>query len=125
MTELTNPYLQIKETNLVDNSITEFEYVEYLPRDSNNMNKDGQHIIETKDEDVFLLPHKSYLEIRGKLQTNANANYNNNDVISLVNSGWSLFQTAQYQLNNQTIENINLYLPQASTILNLVSFSDN
>ena len=124
MTELTNPYLQIKETNLVDNSITEFEYVEYLPRDSNNMNKDGQHIIETKDEDVFLLPHKAYLEIRGKLQTNANANYNNNDVISLVNNGWSLFQTAQYQLNNQTTENINLYLPQASTILNLVSFSD-
>ena len=35
-----------------------------------------------------------------------------------------MFQTAQYQLNNQTIENINLYLPQASTILNLVSFSD-
>ena len=124
MTELTNPYLQIKETNLVDNSITEFEYVEYLSRDSNNMNKDGQHIIETKDKDVFLLSHKAYLEIRGKLQTNANANYNNNDVISLVNNGWSLFQTAQYQLNNQTIENINLYLPQASTILNLVSFSD-
>ena len=35
-----------------------------------------------------------------------------------------MFQTAQYQLNNQIIENINLYLPQASTILNLVSFSD-
>ena len=48
MTELTNPYLQIKETNLVDNSITEFEYChhsEYLPRDSNNMNKDGQHCV--------------------------------------------------------------------------------
>ena len=54
MTEVTSSYLQIEETNLVDNSITEFEYVEYLPRDSNNMNKDGQHIIETKDEDVFL-----------------------------------------------------------------------
>ena len=124
MNEVTSPYLQIKESNLIDNSITEFEYVEYLPRDSNNMNKDGQHIIETKDEDVFLLPHKAYLEIRGKLQTNANVNYNADDVISLVNNGWSLFQTAQYQLNNQTIENINLYLPQASTILNLVSFSD-
>ena len=125
MTELTNPCLQIIETKLVDNSITKFEYVEYLPRDSNNMNKNDQHIIETKDEDFFFLPHKAYLEIKGKLQTNANANYNNNDVISLVNNGWSLFQTAQYQLNNQTIENINLYLPQASTILNLVSFSDN
>ena len=123
MTEVTSPYLQIKENNLVDNSINEFEYVEYLPRYS-NFNREGQHTIETKDEDVFLLPHKAFLEVRGKLQTNANANYNNNDAISLVNNGWSLFQTAQYQLNNQTIENINLYLPQASTTLNLVSFSD-
>ena len=106
MTQVTNPYLQINESNLMDNSITELQYAKYLPRDSNNMNKDEQHIFETKDEDVFL-------EIRGKLQTNADANYNNHDVILLVNNGWSLFQTAQYQLNNQTIENINLYLPQA------------
>ena len=51
------------------------------------MSKDGQHIFETKDEDLFLLPHKAFLEIRGKLQTNADANYNNYDVISLVNNG--------------------------------------
>jgi len=69
---------------------------------------------------VFLLLHKAFLEIREKLQTNANANYNINDAILLVNNGWSLFQTAQYQLNNQTIENNNLYLPQSSTIMNLV-----
>jgi len=31
----------------------------------------------------------------------------------------------KHQLNNQSIENINLYLPHASTIMNLVSFSDN
>ena len=71
MTQVTNPYLQINESDLIDNSITEFEYVEYLPRDSNNMNKNGQHIFETKDEDVFLLPHKAFIEIREKLQTNA------------------------------------------------------
>ena len=86
MTQVTNPYLQINESNLIDNSITEFQYVEYLSRDSNNMNKDGQHIFETKDENVFLLPHKAFLEIRGKLQTNADANYNNHDVISLVSN---------------------------------------
>jgi len=57
MMEVTSPYLQNNEKNLIDNSITEFEYVEYLPKDSNNMNKDGQHIIRTKDEDVFLLQH--------------------------------------------------------------------
>ena len=71
MTQVTNPYLKINESDLIDNLITEFEYVEYLPRDSNNMNKNGQHIFETKDEDVFLLPHKAFIEIRGKLQTNA------------------------------------------------------
>ena len=48
------------------------------------MNKDGRHIFKTKDEDVFLLPNKAFLEIRGKLQTNTDANYNNHDVISLV-----------------------------------------
>jgi len=95
--EVKSPYLQISEKNLIDNSVTEFEYVEYLPKDSNNMNKDGQHIIKTKDEDVFLLTHKAFLEIRGKLLTNANANYNNNDAISLVNNGWSLFQTSTKQ----------------------------
>ena len=93
MTQVTNPYLQINGSNFIDNSITEFEYVEYF--NSNNKNKDGQHIFETKDEDLFLLPHKAFLEIRGKLQTNADANYNNHDVFSLVNNGWCLFQTAQ------------------------------
>ena len=73
---------------------------------------------------MFFTASKAFLKSEKKLQTNANANFNNNDTISLVNNGWSLFQTAQYQLNNQTVENINLYLPQASTILNLVSFSD-
>ena len=67
MTQVTNPYLQINKSNLINNLITEFDYVEYLPRDSNNMNKDGQHIFETKDEDVFLLLQKAFLEIREKL----------------------------------------------------------
>ena len=124
MNEVISPYFQISEKNLVDNSTQEFEYIEYLPRDSNNMNKDGQHIIETRDEDVYLLPHKAFLEIRGKIQTNANGNYNNDDIITLVNNGWSLFHSAQYQINNQIIENINQYLPQASTIMNCIMFSD-
>ena len=108
MAEITNPYFQITEKNLVDNSTQEYEFIEYLPRDSNNMNKDGQHIIETRDEDVYLLPHKAYLEIRGKLQTAGNVNYGENDAVSLVNNGWSLFHSAQYQINNQIIESLKL-----------------
>ena len=125
MTEVISPFFDLDENNVVDNSITEFEYLEYLPRDSNNMNKASQHIIETRDEDVYLLPHKAFLEVRGRLQTAANnANYAANDAISLVNNGWSLFQSAQYQLSNKTVEDVNDYLPYASTILNLIMFSD-
>ena len=72
------------DTHLIENLITEFEYVEYLPRDSNNMNKDGQHIFETKDEDLFLLPHKAFLEIIGKLQTNAINQSINQSIIYFV-----------------------------------------
>ena len=64
MTQVTNPYLQINESNLIDNSITEFEYVEYLPRDFNNMNKDGQHIFETtvKTKMYFFYHIKHFLK---------------------------------------------------------------
>jgi len=52
---------------MINNTITKFEYVEYLPRDLNNMNNDGQHTIETKDENVFLLL-KAVLEISRKFK---------------------------------------------------------
>ena len=125
MREITSPYFDLDETNVVDNSTTQFEYLEYLPCDSNNMSKDGQHIIETKDEDVYLLSHKAFVEVRGRLQTAAaNANYAVGDIFSLVINGWSLFQSVQYQINNRIIEDVNDYFPYASTILNLVMFSD-
>src|SRR5258706_509106 len=123
MERVISNYLQLFEEPVVDDSTSEFEYVEYVTRDA-DVNKDGQRILETQDLDQYLLPHKSFLEIRGKLQTSANANYGVNHQISLVNNGWSLFQSAQYQVNNNTIEDINLYLPQASTIMNLVMYSD-
>src|SRR5664279_1747098 len=123
MSQYISPFLQLFEEPMTDDSITDFEYVEYVTRDS-DVNKDGQRIIETQDLDQYLLPHKAVLEIRGRLQKNDNTNYNAGDKITLVNNGWCLFQSAQYQVNNNTVEDINLYLPQASTMMNLVMFSD-
>ena len=123
MLNIISQYLELFEEPVIDDSMTEFEYVEYVTRDA-DVNKGGQRIVETQDLDQYLLPHKSYLEVRGRLQTNANADFGNGDQITLVNNGWSLFQSAQYQINNQTVEDINIYLPQASTIMNLVMFSD-
>ncbi|RDD36229.1 hypothetical protein TrispH2_011689 [Trichoplax sp. H2] len=44
--------------------------------------------------------------------------------VKTVNNGLSLFRSAQYQINNHTVEEINDWLPYASTILNLVMYSD-
>jgi hypothetical protein len=124
MTHLENPYFDIFGKVDRDDSTTEFEYVEYLPRDSNNMDKDGQHTIETKDLDEYLLPHKAVLEVRGRLVKNDGSDYDPDDKVTLTNNGWSLFKTVEYQLDNHSVERIDSYAPQASTIMNLVQFSD-
>ena len=122
---IVSPYLRLFDDNVEDRSISKFEYIEYLPRDSSNMDKDGDHIIQTDDENVYLLPHKAYLEVRGKLVKAADgSNYADTDAITLTNNGWSLFRTIQYQINERIVEEINQYLPQASTIMNLALYSD-
>lgn len=126
MESITDPAFEIFEKPTRDDSVTEFEYVEYLPRDTNTLNNDGQLIsIETKDLDEYLLPHKAVLEIRGRLKQAGNgADYDADDNITLCNNGWSLFRSVEYQMNNQIVESISQYAPVASTIMNLVQFSD-
>ncbi|XP_065193174.1 uncharacterized protein LOC135824369 [Sycon ciliatum] len=124
MASYTSPHFDLFTDPPKDESTTEYEYIEYLPRNSNDMNKD-QHIIETKDLDEYLLPHKALLEVRGRLVKAADgSNYDPDDVITLSNNGWSLFKTVEYQLDNNMVERVDSHVPQASTILNLVQFSD-
>ena len=122
--KVVSPYLRVFEPPDEDDSITEFEYVEYLPNDSSNMDKEGDHTIKTRDLDVYLLPHKAVLEVRGRLVKEDGTNYANTDAITITNNGWSLFRSLQYQIDNKIVEDVNQYLPQASTIMNLVKFSD-
>ena len=124
MASYTSPHFDLFTDPPKDESTTEYEYIEYLPRNSNDMNKD-QHIIETKDLDEYLLPHKALLEVRGRLVKAADgSNYGPDDVITLSNNGWSLFKTVEYQLDTNMVERVDSHVPQASTIFNLVQFSD-
>jgi len=125
-TEVSSPYFEIDEKVLKDDSIKEMEDIEYLPRNVSDINKSSKIIIDTKDLDVFMLPHKACLEVRGKITQNdaANTAFGVNDVVSLVNNGWSLFSSAELYLNDRAVETILDTLPQASTILNAATFSD-
>ncbi len=123
MKEITSPYLDIFDEPIVDNSIEEFEYDE-IKENINDIDKDGLRTLETRAVDVYYLPHKAFLEVRGKLVKADGTNYAANDSVTLVNNGWSSFQSATYKIEGQTVEDISLFLPQASTIMNLVTFSD-
>lgn len=62
------------------------------------MDKNGQHAIETKDCDEYLLPHEGVLEvIRGTLVKADGSTYDPTDFVTLTNNGWNLFQSLQYQ----------------------------
>ena len=127
--QFINPSLEVFRQPIMDKSVTEFEYIEYEQRDT-EMNKGpgGKYIFETKDLDELLLPHKAMLHIRFKIQNfndPANpANYTAGTALTLVNNAWSIFSGLQYQIQNNIVEDVNQYLPQASTMLNLVMFSD-
>ena len=108
-----------------DDSITEFEYIEYIPNDSSNVNKLGEQKIKTCDLDEYLLPLKAMVEDKGKLvKTADNSNNDVTDVVTVVNNGLSYFLSIQYKIDVYLVENVNQYLPQASTMLNLVQILD-
>ena len=114
MEKIKSPYLDLFEDFTVDDSIKRLEYIEYLPRDSANMDRDGRHVLETRDLDIFLLPHKAFLEVRGKLVKNDNTNYAANNNVALVNNGWSLFHTAELHLNDQQVSRTGLSVSTSS-----------
>lgn len=122
--KIVSPYVQVFEKPTEDDSITDFEYIQYVPQDSSNMDKPGEQIIETKNLNDYLLPHKAMLEVRGKLvQTDGN-DFPALTNITLVNNGWSLFKSIRYKIDGHEVEYVSDHLPIASTILNLVKFSD-
>ena len=57
------PHWQIFDPPMIDRSTTKYEDVEYQQCDANQMNNpDGwEYTTETRDMDVYLLPHKAVL----------------------------------------------------------------
>ena len=125
-TDVVAPYWQMFEPPMIDKSTIEFEYVEYQQRDANQVDKadGGQYTIETRDMDAYLLPYKEVLEVRGRLTKADGSGDHTDEEIMLTNGGWSLFRSGKYEMNNNTAEDMNEFLLQASTTINLLSYSD-
>lgn len=107
---VTNDILDIHEPIKLDNSIESYQYVNYLPPSSDNLNLSGNPItIEIQAADKYLHISKSYLYIEGQLVRGDNdQHFDENIEIALANNAMMyMFQEISYTIDDKTMEQIN------------------
>ena len=118
--------LRITDPIVTDESIVEYEHLEYNPIAGTNLNDGGDITITIELQDVFSHPSESFLLIEGQLTKDvvANTPYDDADVITLINNGMMyLFKRIRYDLAEKEIETIQ-HPEQATTMLGLLKYPD-
>ena len=124
--EVHDDMLDVNEPNLYDESIRSINYYEYTPHFQANNNTCGHQIrIDINAQDIYTLPSKSYLSIKGQIRRlDNNTAYVATDEITLINNAiMYLFTGVKYELNGTTIESIN-YPGQTTSMLGYLSYPD-
>src|SRR3990167_28373 len=116
------PHWNIFSAPVEDDSTTELEYTEYREANINVQTLD-KYEFYTRDLDQWLLPHKSYILIKGKLVKEDGTSFSESDDTALVNKGFSIFRRANYFVNDQLLESVD-FVPVGTTVLGLTEFSD-
>jgi len=109
MAAASSSILQIQDRPDVDESIREYEYVEYQPSTGSQLNSQGQITITIENTDDFYHPRHSWLLIEGSLLKAADDTaYVDADLITLTNNAMVyLFTNIKYTLAGQEIESVN------------------
>ena len=108
-TETHDDCLDITEPFVYDESIQSLQYFEFTPQTFANCNTVGHPIkIYINAQDVYTLPSKSYINIKGQLRRNDNNNpYAAADEVALINNAMMyLFTEIKYDLDSTNIEKL-------------------
>ena len=112
--------LKFTDTQIIDESIEEYEYHEYEPITGTSLNNGSDIRICIESQVVFTHPSESYLIFEGRLTDADGTPYANADEVALTNNAiMHLFSRIEYHLSNQLIESLN-YPGQATTMLGLL-----
>ena len=105
---MSETILHIQEKPEIDDSIKEYDYVEYQPISGSQLNTSGQITITIENTDDFFYPRHSWLLFEGNLVKNANeAVYEDGDAITLTNNAiMYLFTNIRYSLSGIKIERV-------------------
>jgi hypothetical protein len=124
--EVHDEMLDINEPHFHDESISSMNFYEYTPQTQANNNTAGLQIsMIINNQDIYTLPSKSYISIKGQLRRAGNNNaYVAGDEITLINNAMMyLFTGVKYELGNTTIETIN-YPGQTTSMIGYLSYPD-
>lgn len=120
----TGAILDWGQEGVFDESIKEYEYIEYTPITGAQLNSSGDIRITVESQDMFSHPSESYLLISGRLTKQDDSAYANADVVSLTNNGvMHLFDSFRYDLGGKEIETVR-YPGQSMTMLKALTVSD-
>ena len=117
--EVHDEILDIQEPHLFDESISSMHYYEYTPQTQANNNTEGHQIsITINNQDIYVLPARSYLKFKGQIKRADNGTvYNADAEIALINNAMMyLFTNIKYELGSTTLESIRNPGPSTSMI---------
>ena len=116
--------LRITDPVITDESISEYEHLEYNPIAGTNLNDGGDIMITIELQDVFSHPSESFLLIEGNLTKNDGTLYADADEVTLTNNGMMyLFKRIRYDLAEKVIETIQ-HPGQTTSMLGLLKYLD-
>ena len=116
--------LRITDPVITDESISEYEHLEYNPIAGTNLNDGGDITITIELQDVFSHPSESFLLIERELTKNDGTRYANADEATLTNNGMMyLFKRIRYDLAEKVIETIQ-HPGQTTSMLGLLKYPD-
>jgi len=124
--EVHDEMLDITEPHLFDESISSLNFYEYTPQTQANNNTPGHQISVTiNNQDIYTLPSKSYISIKGQVRRagNNNAYIADNEITLINNAMMYLFTGIKYELGATTIETIS-WPGQVTSMLGYLSYPD-
>ena len=124
--EVHDEMLDINEPHLYDESISSMHLYEYTPQTQANNNTPGHLIsIVINNQDIYTLPSKSYISIKGQIRrSNNNTAFAADNEITLINNAMMyLFSDIKYELGTTTIETISCP-GQVTSMIGYLSYPD-
>src|SRR5271157_5612359 len=124
--EVHDEMLDVAEPHHCDEGISSMNFYEYTPQTQANNNTAGHQIsIVINNQDIYSLPSKSYISIKGQIKRADNNNvYAADAEIALINKAMMyLFTEVKYELGSTTLESIN-NPGQITSMLGYLSYPD-